>query len=224
MRRIREFREGGGSILFVSHDLNAVKMLCDNVVLLHQGEVLDAGNPEAVVNRYNFLIAKLGGDENRLLSQQETSYGTFQAKIANIGVTGENSQSDLVVSGEKTIIRVVVNSFVDLPDVSVGILIRDRFGQDIFGTNTFHHGLTIDVEEKRTYAFIFAMPMNVGPGVYTVTAAVHTKDTHLEKCLHWQDSAATFKVAGNIGKNFVGVCRLDPEIQVTELETAKPYS
>ena len=30
MRKIQEFRESGGSIVFVSHDMNAVKTLCDS--------------------------------------------------------------------------------------------------------------------------------------------------------------------------------------------------
>jgi lipopolysaccharide transport system ATP-binding protein len=59
MNRIRAFRENGGSIIFVSHDLNAIKMLCDKAILLNQGTVVEVGNPETVVNRYNFLISKL---------------------------------------------------------------------------------------------------------------------------------------------------------------------
>jgi len=34
MRKIQEFRAGGGSIVFVSHDMNAVKTLCDAAIML----------------------------------------------------------------------------------------------------------------------------------------------------------------------------------------------
>ena len=37
MKRIKEFRASGGAILFVSHDMNAVKVLCDQVLVLEQG-------------------------------------------------------------------------------------------------------------------------------------------------------------------------------------------
>ena len=41
MKAIKEFKEKGGSIIFVSHDLNAVKMLCDKAILLSKGKTLD---------------------------------------------------------------------------------------------------------------------------------------------------------------------------------------
>ncbi len=46
MKRMKEFRERGGSIVFVSHELNAVKVLCDRALLLSHGEVVERGDPE----------------------------------------------------------------------------------------------------------------------------------------------------------------------------------
>lgn len=57
MRMIRELKERGVTILFVSHDTGTVKALCDHAVLLDHGRVVEAGDPEAVVNRYHGLVA-----------------------------------------------------------------------------------------------------------------------------------------------------------------------
>ena len=35
--------------------------------------------------------------------------------------------------------------------MTVGILVRDRFGQDIFGTNTFHYDMKVDFEKENEY-------------------------------------------------------------------------
>src|SRR5674476_899108 len=43
MRKIQEFRASGGSIIFVSHDMNAVKTLCDTAILLDNGRIIDYG-------------------------------------------------------------------------------------------------------------------------------------------------------------------------------------
>lgn len=56
MRRIREFRQRGGAIIFVSHDLNAVKMLCDRAIVLEGGKNVFEGEPEAAVNYYNRIM------------------------------------------------------------------------------------------------------------------------------------------------------------------------
>ena len=60
MRKIKEFKADGGSIIFVSHDMNAVKILCDKALLLDHGLKVEEGEPDKVINTYNFLLAKKG--------------------------------------------------------------------------------------------------------------------------------------------------------------------
>ncbi|NLE00520.1 MAG: ABC transporter ATP-binding protein, partial [Fibrobacter sp.] len=52
MRKIQEFKEGGGSIIFVSHDLDAVKVLCDKAIRLKHGKIEKIGSPKEVVDSY----------------------------------------------------------------------------------------------------------------------------------------------------------------------------
>jgi lipopolysaccharide transport system ATP-binding protein len=217
MNRIKEFREYGGSIIFVSHDMNAVKMLCDNAILLKQGAVVDEGNPESVVNNYNFLVSKQNDKDNKMLVSPSgrSSYGTFQAKITDVSIKGENSCSHVISSGEQAMIAVEIQPNEDIPDVTVGIMIRDKYGQDIFGTNTYHYAVAVDLKRDRMLTCSFKMRMDIGPGKYTVTAALHSNDTHVDDCFHWADNIASFEIAGNVAKNYLGLCKLYPEITVS---------
>ncbi len=43
-------RERGLSYLFVSHDLNVVRLLCDRVVVMYLGKVIESGPADAVFN------------------------------------------------------------------------------------------------------------------------------------------------------------------------------
>lgn len=54
--RIHAIRDGGGTILFVSHGASTVVELCDRAVLLDSGEMLLDGNPKLVVDKYQKLI------------------------------------------------------------------------------------------------------------------------------------------------------------------------
>ena len=220
MNAIRGFKDRGGSIIFVSHDLNAVKMLCDKAILLTNGKTMDEGKPEKVVNTYNFLLAQLEDKEStgKIFGERndQTDYGTMEIKITDVKVIGEKSKSSIVASGEKTCINVDFFSAIDFDDLTVGIIIRDRFGQDIFGTNTYHCGVKVDCKENHGYTCTFNMSMDIAPGKYTVSPSVHTKDVHMYNCFNWIDNAATFEVAG-IGRNFfIGVARLDPLIEIKE--------
>jgi lipopolysaccharide transport system ATP-binding protein len=219
MTKIREFRKNGGSIIFVSHDMNAVKILCDKAILLNQGTVLEEGSPENVVNSYNFFIAKMNDVENRITVSaihEERSYGTYEASIRSVTIRGEDSRSSVISSGEAAVISIDIEPSRDIDDITVGIVIRDKYGQDIFGTNTYHHEAKTSVHGKMPCRVLFKMRMDIGPGKYSVTAALHSRDTHLDACFHWADNIASFEIAGNYDKQYVGLCKLYPEISMIE--------
>jgi len=48
-RRLKDERR---TVLFVTHDMALIERFCDRAMLLHQGEVLDTGDPARVAERY----------------------------------------------------------------------------------------------------------------------------------------------------------------------------
>jgi len=54
--RIHEIKEDGATILFVSHDANAVVELCQRAVLLDSGEQLFCGDPKKTISYYHKLL------------------------------------------------------------------------------------------------------------------------------------------------------------------------
>ncbi len=216
-RALKRRKEKAMGIIYVSHDLNSLKILCDRMLLLHKGEVIKKGSPEEVINSYNFLIAKMNEKEEKKILKKENSYGTFDAKIEEVKLIGEKSKSDVISSGEIAKIFVKIRAYKDIKDVTVGIAIRDKFAQDIFGTNTYYHDICINLKKDKRYICVFDMKMNIGVGKYTITAALHTNENHIENCFHWIDNASEFEVAGFLGKPFVGICRLEPKIEIREL-------
>jgi lipopolysaccharide transport system ATP-binding protein len=57
MKRIRQMKEEGVTILFVSHDSSSIKMLCEKAVLMNYGRILAIGTPKDVVNQYIALLS-----------------------------------------------------------------------------------------------------------------------------------------------------------------------
>jgi lipopolysaccharide transport system ATP-binding protein len=56
--------------------------------------------------------------------------------------------------------------------------------------------------------------LNIGPGKYTLTTALHTLDTHIHECYHWADVIKSFEVIGQKDFGFIGISRLKPTIQI----------
>ncbi|MFH1358800.1 MAG: ATP-binding cassette domain-containing protein [archaeon] len=52
LRKMEELLKGGASVVFVSHNLEAVKEYCDRVIWLEKGKVVMEGNPEEVTDAY----------------------------------------------------------------------------------------------------------------------------------------------------------------------------
>ena len=213
-KALRERKEQNMSIIYVSHDLNSLKLLCDRVILLNHGEVAKEGSPEDVINSYNFLISKLNDDEEKMSIKdtKNSSFGTFDVEIVDVRIMGSDSNSNIISSGESSRISIDIKSYKSISNMTVGIMIRDKFGQDIFGTNSFHLNQKIDFLKDEKYCCEFEMPLNIGFGKYSITVAIHSNDTHLEDCSHWLDGATDFEIAGFVGNYSMGICKLEPKI------------
>ncbi|MBA7628794.1 hypothetical protein ES703_36290 [subsurface metagenome] len=75
-RMMDGIRRGGSTIVFVSHDMNAVMHICDRVLWLENGQVVEAGNARDVVLSYldntekaSMLMMKEPSLEPTLVSQ-----------------------------------------------------------------------------------------------------------------------------------------------------------
>ncbi len=217
IERIKTFKKSGGAIIFVSHDMNAVKILCDRAILMKDGTIVEDSNPEHVINVYNFLVAKMSQGEKLLLSKNEKSeYGNYKVVISKVALLNEHGdKAKSVTSGRAASVKIYLQARQAVPNFSVGILFRDKFGQDIFGTNTHHlkKSLSLKAGEECMVEYLFDK-FDIGVGKYTLTVAVHTDDTHLNDCYHWVDTTLDFEVVQENGFVFIGIVRLEPTITV----------
>lgn len=207
IRRIRAFRESGATILFVSHDPVAVSTLCDEAVLLDQGRIVSRGAPQDVLERYGELIAAQGqGDsEMRVLwsrpDEREDErpphrFGSFQAVISRLRVLdAEGTETDTFVSGTEWTVALEVLFLAPVDEPTVGFVVRDRLGVDLFGTNTRRMGVpTGRMEAGQKLEVRARIPLPLAAGDYSVTVAVHEGETHLEQCYDWVDRMQVFRV------------------------------
>ncbi len=223
LQRVREFRDRGTTILFVSHDLGAVKSLCDRAVLLHEGTLVDDGEPAPVIDHYNALIARKTADtELFMLERVERAKagprrsGNFDALISEIELLdARGGASRAILAGDEVTVRIRVFLFDALTDPTVGILIRDRLGNDVYGTNTYHQQIaTGRWEAGASLEVRFRMQLDLGAGEYTLTAAVHRASTHVVESYDWLDGGLVFRVLPSDSRPSIGVAYLRPAIEV----------
>lgn len=222
---LKNFKAQGTSLLIASHDLAAIKTLCDQAILLHQGELIAIGPPQEVVEEYNALLTRKiqqtgrGRILTRVSGTQErspTRSGNFLAVISDVTLLGQGGEAvRAVVTGDPITICVRVLFFQQCTNPTVGILLRDRLGRDIFGTNTYNLKQPLgECEAGQEVEVQFTCDLNIGPGEYSLTAAVHTKAVHLEECYDWADRVLTFRVLPGSDFHFIGAAKLIPKVQI----------
>ena len=217
--RIREFRKQGTTLLIVSHDKGAIQSICDRAILLNAGKLAMEGEPEAVMDYYNALLAD---HQNQTVKQEVTVNGKIQTisgtgevtltDVALLDVAGQ--QIEMVAVGQPVSLRVTTTCNAQVRELVVGYMIKDRLGQPVFGTNTYHHKRKLqNLRGDETIEFNFDFQANLGPGNYSVAIALHADDTHVTKNYEWRDHALVFNMI-NIDKDeFVGVAWIPPVVR-----------
>ena len=220
--RIRQFGKQGTTLLIVSHDKEAIQSVCDRAILLDAGRIVMEGDPEAVMDYYNAMLAKR---DHQVVRQQTTSQGKVQtisgnglASIREVALLGEQGERlETVNVGQLIRLKISVDVNFDIPELVVGYLIKDRRGQAIFGTNTCYLKQPLEnLKKGASPVFEFRFPANLGPGSYSIAAALHTGDTHIESNYEWRDLALVFKVVNLDKESFVGTAWLPPEVKCTQ--------
>ena len=221
--RIREFQEQGTTLLIVSHDRSAIQSLCNRAILLENGTVIKDGNPEEVFDFYNAIIAEKENstvevkklDNNKV----QTSSGTGEAKVEEIALYNlKNEVVEVVGVGESVELRVKAKVYQSVESLVFGYGIKDRLGQVMYGTNTWHTEQVINQPKSDSeYIFKIAFPINLGVGSYSIQTALVDRDTHLTNNYEWVDLALVFNVI-NIDKvQFAGCLWNEPSISIEEV-------
>jgi len=219
--RIRRYQAMGTTLLFVSHDKQLITSICDRAILLDGGKVAFAGDPEAVMDYYNAMLSE---DAKPVISQTldqegkiQTHSGSGEVQLLQVHLLDEHQLPvELVKVGQLVQIQLLTSCKEDIDSLVAGFMIKDRLGQVIFGTNTFHHQSQLhNLKAGQSCRFSFSLPLNMGPGSYSISIALHADDQHISKNYLWQDRAFLFTVVSANEPVFVGSHSLPTAVQVT---------
>jgi len=221
--RIRAYREAGTALLFVSHDPVAVRSLCDRALLLDRGRPVLSGSPDEVLDHYNAMIAVREADAAIRRAETERGVATVRsgsgtASLETVELSdGEGVPRRAFLDGETARVTVRFRTREPMAFPTVGFLIRDVMGNDVFGTNTFHLGVAgPSLPAGGEGACDFRVELALGAGRYTLSAALHTGPDHVACNYDWWDKLIAFEVLPGRRPFFAGVASLRAQARVTE--------
>lgn len=222
--RIKKFKEQGTSIILVTHGLSDVRALCDHVILLDKGQILKQGQPDEVVDYYNAFIAQKESAQLNILQNRDengwlkTKSGDRRAEVSRLRLQDQSSGDELAIAqvGQKVSLVCEVKVNADIEQLVLGFMLRDKQGNIIWGSNTFHTGLTMN-QVKAGENLVYRLPFvcTLGAGSYSVTTALTRGESHLDENFEWQDNLLIFDVINANKSAFIGSSWLDTEFTVS---------
>ncbi|OJG16858.1 ABC transporter ATP-binding protein [Enterococcus avium] len=139
MEKFTELRNAGKTILFVSHDVNAVRRFCDRVYWLKNGVVEAEGETMEITETYeNFLKKKSLKTVDRENSSSEdfSAYDIVEVKSAEL-LDGNLQPLEIVEQDSKVVIKVIYNVKDDsIKKPVLGVAIRTVDNNYVCGLNT----------------------------------------------------------------------------------------
>ncbi len=125
--KIYEFKQRGGTIVFVSHDAASVERLCERAILLRDGRVELDGSTQEAIARYHRLLADERDPAESAAGLSE--YGSGEARIAEARLLGPHGEERLqFAAGEPLTVELHVTASEAVPAPAVTIELRDEAG------------------------------------------------------------------------------------------------
>ncbi|MGZ5432162.1 MAG: ABC transporter ATP-binding protein [Thermoanaerobaculia bacterium] len=188
--KIQEMKYRGVTLVFVTHQLDQVRTLCDRALWLDHGQLEAIGDPMRVVDAYLQEVSGGGAPsapaeeapsapqpEEKKSDADEERWGSGEIVIKRVSLT-DHEGSELVAVGAGTPVIVDLDVDVRVPqdDFVFGIGIYHADGTCVYGTNTDVEGYAPQQIDGRVRVRFAIASLDLVAGTYRVDVAVHTRN------------------------------------------------
>ena len=129
------------TLVFVSHNMQSIRELCDRVLVFKNGTITFDGSPDKAVN--NYITSSLSDIENTNVLNFNYRQGGKQFKFTDIFFQDESGNNlSEIISGQKLIIKLNYKSkiFIDKLSFLIDIRIKDMSGYEISSISSLEIG------------------------------------------------------------------------------------
>ena len=183
-------KKSKSTVVFVSHDMAAVREFCDRAILIENSELVAEGDAEKIANRYNRLFMDEDKGEINGIPQTNERWGDRRASFTKVEVTGKKVIDDKTKSLTFT---AEFTASQDIPTIITGSSIVNAKGEEVCGTNTEHRRIKLtDIKQGETVKVHWEYPNIFTDGKYTINVSLHGSNS--TRMADWWEGAAAFTV------------------------------
>ena len=180
-------KNDGRTVLFVSHNMNAIKSLCQTAILLENGKIISNEITDIVVKKY------LGGNSEYLNFRKinQTNEG-FQ--MINFGIRNNDSLfEDLILCDKEIVFEIKYTNQTNCDCIYFNIKIKDDEGRYFMVTTSLNNLNLVQTGINKTA--IMSIPSGYfNEGTFAVDLMVLNKDKRGYKTLFSEADVLTFQI------------------------------
>jgi ABC-type polysaccharide/polyol phosphate transport system ATPase subunit len=213
--KIFEFKQRGGTIVFVSHDAAAVQRLCERAVLLREGRVKIDGTARDAIVHYHRLLADERDPAEQGAGLRE--YGSGEVRIAAAKLLGPGGEERLQFSpGEQMAVQLVLDVTRPVPPPRLSFELRDHAGMVLAAGSQETAELAWDQGVGRRTVRFEVEHLPLADGRFRLRFEV--SDPSGRHLYHWLDDALRFIVYPS--DDGVGLVKIEGRWSMEETEAA----
>ncbi|PTN36787.1 ABC transporter ATP-binding protein [Desulfonatronum sp. SC1] len=169
--RVRQFQKKGKTLFLVSHALETVGEFCDEVMLIHDGQLLDQGDPSTVILSYlKSYMVRIG-----MLNVEE--HGTRDVEIEEALLLDETgTETNIFEAGGEMIVEVHYKAKKPIDKPVFGFNIKTGNGIYVFGSNTQISKTSIEFIDGRGTMRLRIAPLTLKRGNFFLSLSIHSWD------------------------------------------------
>jgi len=187
----------GRTVLFVSHNMETIRRLCNRCILLDEGRIAADGEVSATIDQYLAHYAA-HGIPNRWISLQKTRReGTGEARFAALKYCSPNSQTAYApYSNGPLEFAMVIKSAADLSIKSLAVTIYSQAGLKLVNADTVAVGQRVELRkgDNQFKLTIENLPLNAGNYVLGLWMDKTGDSQSGREALDFIESAFSFEV------------------------------
>ena len=198
LERLTNFKEQGCTIFLITHDMALIKQLCDEVVWLHCGSLVNQGKPELIVGQYMEAMRKethrrtppsrspIQTSMGTELHVNKNRFGSLELEIISVKLTDSNGLpiTELESSGALLVeIRYCAPQPIQAPIFGISISRED--GLICYDINTASSGKVLPTIKGTGEITIHLDQLNLAGGKYFVNVGIFERDWAYAYDFHW---------------------------------------
>jgi ABC-2 type transport system ATP-binding protein len=171
------------TVIFVTHDMAAVRRFCDRGILINSGKIEEIGTPNDIARAYDKINLQNSDkrlvEENKAKKSHKNRTGNGQATIDLVETFNTvNKKIQTTFSPEEKIgIRITFKAKQDINAPTLGYIIQDEQDRTVFATsNKIKAVKTMPVRADQTVTLESTMDNVFTNGEYSIACAIENED------------------------------------------------